>query len=37
MAVFIWLKEKKNLAWVENFAIAGSMLIGMLAAVLVSL
>ena len=37
MAVFIWLKEKKNLGWVENFAVAGSMLIGMLAAVLVSL
>ena len=37
MAVFLWLKEKKNVGWIENFAIAGSMLIGMLAAVLVSL
>ena len=37
MGVFIWLKEKKHLAWVENFAIAGSMLAGMLAAVLVHL
>ncbi|MBR0514901.1 MAG: DUF5058 family protein [Clostridia bacterium] len=37
MAVFLWLKEKKNLGWLENFAIAGSMLVGMLAAVLVSL
>ena len=37
MGVFIWLKEKKKLDWVENFAVAGSMLIGMLAAVLVSL
>jgi hypothetical protein len=35
MGVFIWLKEKKKLDWVENFAVAGSMLIGMLAAVLV--
>ena len=37
MAGFIWLKEKKKVDWVENFAIAGSMLIGMLAAVLVHL
>ena len=37
MAVFIWLKEKKNWDWVENFAIAGSMLVGMIATVLVSL
>ncbi len=37
MAFFLWLKEKKSLGWVENFAIAGSMLVGMLAAVLVSL
>ena len=37
MAVFIWLKEKKNVGWIENFAVAGSMLVGMLAAVLVSL
>ncbi len=37
MGVFIWLKEKKKWEWVENFAIAGSMLIGMIATVLVSL
>jgi len=37
MAVFIWLKEKKGWDWVENFAIAGSMLVGMAAAVLASL
>ena len=37
MGVFIWLKEKKKWDWVENFAIAGSMLIGMIATVLVSL
>jgi hypothetical protein len=37
MGVFIWLKEKKGQEWVENFAIAGSMLFGMVAAVLVSL
>ena len=37
MGVFIWLKEKKNWDWVENFAIAGSMLVGMIATVLVSL
>ena len=37
MGMFFWLKEKKNQDWVENFAIAGSMLIGMIATVLVSL
>ena len=37
MGVFIWMKEKKKWDWVENFAIAGSMLVGMIAAVLVSL
>ena len=37
MGVFIWLKEKKGLDWVENFAVAGSMFVGMIAAVLVKL
>ena len=37
MALFIFLKEKRKMEWVENFAIAGSMLAGMLAAVLVRL
>ena len=37
MAGFIYLSEKKNLAWVESFSIAGSMLIGMAAAVVVKL
>lgn len=36
MAVFIWLAEKKNAAWVESFSIAGSMLIAMAAAVLIN-
>ena len=35
MAVFIYLAEKKKVAWVENFSIAGSMLCGMIAAVLI--
>ena len=35
MALFVWLAEKKQLTWVENFSIAGSMLAGMAAAVLV--
>lgn len=34
MAVFVYLAEKKNAAWVDNFSIAGSMLAGMAAAVL---
>lgn len=37
MGGFLWLKEKKGCDWVENFAVAGSMLLGMIAAVLVKL
>lgn len=32
MAVFTYFSEKKKLDWLENFSIAGSMLIGMAAA-----
>ncbi len=35
MAVFTYLSEKRGLLWLDNFSIAGSMLFGMLAAVLV--
>ena len=35
MALFTYLVEKKNMAWLDNFSIAGSMLCGMLAAVIV--
>lgn len=34
MALFSYLAEKKRVTWVENFSIAGSMLAGMAAAVL---
>ena len=34
MAAFTWGSEKKGLAWLDNFSIAGSMLIGMLAAII---
>lgn len=34
MAVFVWLAEKKNAAWVESFSVAGSMIAAMAAAVL---
>ena len=34
MACFVWLSEKKQLAWVESFSIAGSMLLAMASAVL---
>lgn len=37
MAGFIWLSERKKLSWVDNFSIAGSMMIGMAVAVVVSL
>lgn len=33
MAIFLYLKEKKNQSWVDSFSIAGSMLIGMAAAI----
>ncbi|MBO5999176.1 MAG: DUF5058 family protein [Lachnospiraceae bacterium] len=34
MAVFTYFAEKKHMVWLESFSIAGSMLVGMLAAVL---
>lgn len=34
MAGFLWLAETKKAGWVENFSIAGSMILGMGAAVL---
>ena len=37
MAGFTWLTEKKGLAWLESFSVAGSMLIGMAAAVVAGL
>lgn len=37
MAGCVWLSEKKGMAWVESFSIAGSMLVGMAAAVLLRL
>lgn len=33
MAVFTYFAEKKHMAWLDNFSIAGSMLVGMAAAV----
>jgi heme/copper-type cytochrome/quinol oxidase subunit 2 len=35
MAVFTYFSEKKGKEWLDNFSIAGSMLVGMLAAVLI--
>jgi len=35
MAVFTYFSEKKGKEWLDNFSVAGSMLIGMLAAVLI--
>jgi hypothetical protein len=37
MAGFLYLSEKKGLVWLESFSIAGSMILGMAAAVLVHL
>ncbi len=36
MAVFLYFGEKKGMAWLESFSIAGSMIAGMAAAVLLS-
>jgi len=33
MAVFTWFIEKKHMVWLESFAVAGSMLVAMAAAV----
>lgn len=33
MAVFTYFSEKKKMAWLDNFSIAGSMLVGMAASV----
>ena len=35
MAVFTFFSEKKQQTWLDNFSVAGSMLFGMAAAVLV--
>lgn len=35
MAVFTYFAEKKHMIWLESFSIAGSMLIGMLAAIFI--
>lgn len=37
MAVFVYLAEKKKMVWLDNFSIAGSMLVGMTAAVVCAL
>ena len=34
MAIFTYFAEKKKMAWLDNFSIAGSMLTGMAAAVI---
>ena len=34
MAIFTYFSEKKHKVWLESFSIAGSMLIGMLAAII---
>ena len=37
MSGFLYLAEKKNMAWLESFSVAGSMLVGMAAAVILGL
>ena len=33
MAVFEYVSRKRNITWLDNFSMAGSMLIGMAAAI----
>lgn len=37
MAVFTYFSEKKNQKWLDNFSVAGSMLVGMAAAVVIAM
>ena len=37
MALFIYIANKKNIKWLDDFSIAGSMLVGMAATVTVGL
>ena len=37
MSGFLYLAEKKNMAWLESFSVAGSMIVGMAAAVILGL
>ncbi|MBE6948576.1 MAG: DUF5058 family protein [Ruminococcaceae bacterium] len=37
MAVFVYFAENKKMAWLDNFSIAGSMLVGMAASVVCAL
>jgi hypothetical protein len=37
MALMTWLVQKKNIRWLDDFSLAGSMLIGMAAVVVVNL
>ena len=37
MAIFIQLMKRKNLAWIDSFSIAGSMIAGMAAAAIYGL
>ncbi len=37
MGIFVYLSEKKKIGWVDSFSIAGSMIAGMAAAVIVGL
>ena len=36
MAGFLWLREKKDMVWVESFSVCGSMLIAMAAAIILA-
>jgi len=37
MAIFLYFVEKKQLTWLDNFSMAGSMLVSMAAAVIAGL
>lgn len=37
MGIFTYIKEKKNIQWLDNFSLAGSMIIAMLSAVIINI
>lgn len=36
MSIFIYIRDKKNLTWIDSFSVAGSMLVAMISAIFLS-
>ena len=37
MYIFIYIRDKKNLTWIDSFSVAGSMLVAMISAIFLSM